>query len=110
MKLANLPVGITDWSQVPASVHPGTSGTATERARQLGEIQLRLVEFSAGYLADSWCPKGHLVFVVAGVVTIEHQDGRKYALAPGMSYHVADDDGPPHRALSEVGATIFIVD
>jgi len=27
-----------------------------------------------------------------------------------MSYHVADDDGPPHRALSESGATVFVVD
>jgi len=110
MRLENLPVGITDWSQVPASAHHGASGTATARTRQFGEIQLRLVDYSAGYLADHWCSKGHLVFVVAGDLTIEHQDGQRYALRPGMSYQVADDDGPPHRALSESGATVFVLD
>jgi hypothetical protein len=48
--------------------------------------------------------------LIAGDLTIEHQDGRRYALTSGMSYHVADDDGPPHRALSENGATVFVVD
>jgi hypothetical protein len=110
MKLENLPVGIINWPQVPASVHPGTSGTARARTRQIGDVQLRLVDYSAGYVAEHWCPKGHIVFVVAGDITIEHQDGRKYALTVGTSYHVADDDGAPHRALSKDGATIFIVD
>lgn len=110
MRLENLPVGVTDWLQIPPSSHPGASGTATARTRQFGEIQLRRVDYSAGYVADHWCSKGHLVFVVAGDLTIEHRDGRRYALTSGMSYHVADDDGPPHRALSESGATVFIVD
>lgn len=110
MKLKYLPVGTIDWSQVPASVHPGLSGAAAARVRQVGDIQLRLVVYSAGYVADHWCPKGHLAFVVAGDVTIEHQDGRKYLLTAGTSYHVADDDGPPHRAHSDEGATIFIAD
>jgi hypothetical protein len=48
--------------------------------------------------------------LIAGDLTIEHQDGQRYALTSGMSYHVADDDGPPHRALSENGATVFVVD
>jgi hypothetical protein len=108
--MGNLPVGITDWSQLPASIHPGLSGTTTVRTHQIGEIQLRRVEYSPGYLADHWCSKGHIVLLIAGDLTIEHQDGRRYALTSGMSYHVADDDGPPHRALSENGATVFVVD
>jgi hypothetical protein len=110
MKLENLPLGITDWSRVPASVQPGESGTATARTRQLGDIQVRVVDYSGDYVADHWCRKGHIVFVVAGGLVIEHQDGRRYTLTPGMSYHVADDDGPPHRALSGEGATVFVVD
>jgi mannose-6-phosphate isomerase class I len=109
MNVKDLPIGATDWSQVSASVHPGKSGTATARA-PLGEIQLHLVEYSTGYVADHGCSKGHIVFVISGSLVIEHQDGRRYALTPGMSYHIADDDGPPHRALSDRGATIFIVD
>jgi quercetin dioxygenase-like cupin family protein len=108
MKLANLPTGVTDWAQLPETTHPGESGTATARVRQCGEIQLRLVEYSAGYLADHWCHKGHIVFVVAGRLTIEHQ-GAANTLTAGMTYHVADNDGPPHRLRSESGATIFIV-
>jgi hypothetical protein len=109
MRLENLPLGVIDWSRIPPSSHPGASGTAAVRARQFGEIQLRRVDYSPGYLADHWCSKGHLVFVIAGDLTIEHQDGRRYALTSGMSYHVADD-GPPHRALSENGATVFAID
>lgn len=110
MKLESLPVGIIEWSQVQGRTHPGASGIAAARARQFGEIQLRLIDYSAGYVADHWCAKGHLVFVVAGDVTIEHQDGRRYALTQGTSYHVADDDGAPHRAVSDGGATVFVVD
>jgi hypothetical protein len=106
MKLANLPTGVTDWAQFPASTHPGESGMATARVRQCGEIQLRLVEYSANYLADHWCRKGH----VAGRLTIEHQGASSYTLTAGMSYQAADDDGPPHRLRTESGATIFIVD
>jgi hypothetical protein len=34
---------------------------------------------------------------------------RQYVVTPGMSYQVADDDGSPHRVLSERGATVFDV-
>jgi hypothetical protein len=110
MNLSGLTVGITDWSELPASVHPGELGAATMRMRQFDDIQLRLVAYSANYVADHWCHKGHIVFVVAGQLVIEHERGAKYTLTPGISYHVADNDGPPHRVLSESGATIFIVD
>ena len=65
MKLADLPSSMTDWSTVPSSERPGESGRATVRSRQFGEIQLRLVEYSASYVGDHWCHKGHLTFVVA---------------------------------------------
>ena len=110
MKLDDLPAGITDWSDVTASVYPSQSGTATMRTRQFGDIQLRLVDYSSNYVADHWCHKGHIVFVVAGQLTIEHQQSETYKLTPGTTYHVADDEGPPHRVLSKTGATIFIVD
>jgi hypothetical protein len=110
MNLNNLPVGITDWSQVPASAYAGETGTATMRTRQFGDIQLRLVDYSPQYVADHWCHKGHVVFVVSGRLVIEHQDDITYVLTRGMSYHVPDGDGSSHRVRSEEGATIFIVD
>lgn len=110
MKLETLPLGMTHWLELPASVQSGGTGTATARTRRFGEIRLRLVDYSPGYVGDSWCRKGHIVFVVAGNLVIEHQNGAEYALTQGTSYHVADDDGSPHRARSESGATIFVMD
>ena len=110
MRLVNLPTGITDWAQIPPSKHPGASGTATARVCQFEEIQIRVVNYTADYVADHWCHKGHIVFVVAGQLTIEHSEGNSYNLTAGMSYHTADDGGTPHRLRSETGATLFIVD
>lgn len=110
MKLDNLPAGAIDWSKFSSSTNLGKSGTATTRVRELGKIQLRLVDFSSKYLADHWCRKSHIMFVVSGRVVIEHQDGPKFTLSPGMSYHVSDDSGAPHRISSRSGASIFIVD
>ena len=110
MKLADLPSSMTDWSTVPASEHPGESGRASVRSRQFGEIQLRMVEYSASYVGDHWCHKGHLTFVVSGQMVIEHEDGRRLTIPAGTSFHVADDHSHPHRARSEGGATVFIVD
>ena len=110
MELKDFAADLIDWSHISESTHPGESGTATVRSHQLGDIQLRLVVYSTNYVADHWCQKGHIVFVVAGQLVIEHQHGTTYMLTPGMTYCVADDDGSPHRVLSKNGATIFIVD
>ena len=110
MKITDLPSSMTDWSAIPSSEHPGQSGTALVRSRQFGEIQLRIVEYSASYLGDHWCHKGHLTFVLSGQMVIEHEDGRILTLPAGTSYHVADDDGSPHRVRSDHGATVFVVD
>jgi hypothetical protein len=110
MKLENLPTGITDWSQVPVAVAPGASGTATLRTREFGSMRMRLVDYSAGYIADHWCSKGHIIFIVAGRLMIEHEDGARHVLTAGMSYHTSDEAGPPHRVLSDGGAIIFVVD
>jgi hypothetical protein len=85
MKLTNLTVGVTDWSELPASVHPGESGTATMRMRQFGDFQIRHVIYSANYVADHWCQKGYIVLVVAGQLVIEHQHGANYNLTPGAT-------------------------
>jgi hypothetical protein len=110
MKLENLPTGITDWSQVAVTVAPGASGTATVRTQEFGSLRLRLVDYGAGYIADHWCAKGHIIFVVAGRLMIEHEDGARHQLSAGMTYHVSDDAGSPHRVMSDGGAIIFVVD
>jgi hypothetical protein len=110
MRLKDLPPGAIDWPREPASVQPGETGAATSRARMLGETQLRIVDYGPGYVADHWCGKGHILFVVSGALVIEHQDGNRYELGPGMSWHAADGEGPPHRVVTQDGARIFIID
>lgn len=110
MKLDGLPIGAIDWRKVPVVAHAGETGSATARTRDLGGVQLRIVQYGAGYRADHWCSKGHVVHVLAGDLTIEHDDGRSFALSAGMSWHAPDEDGPPHRVVCEGGATVFIVD
>ena len=109
MELTGIPFGTTDWNTVEPTQHPGETGTATWRTRHFGTIRVRMVEYSAGYLADHWCKKGHILLCVSGELETELADGRRFRLAPGMSYQVADG-AEPHRSSTRTGATLFIVD
>jgi quercetin dioxygenase-like cupin family protein len=109
MQFGDLPFMTTDWSAVQATTHSGSSGTATWRTVQAGDIRVRMVEYSPGYVADHWCSRGHILLVLEGELVIELQDGRVFALASGMSYQVATD-AAPHRSRTQSGARLFIVD
>ena len=109
MHMTDIPFGVTDWSEVERTEHAGTTGTAYWRTRNFGEIRVRLVEYTPGYLADHWCSKGHVLFCVEGELHTELEDGRIFILKPGMSYQVADA-AEAHRSFTPVGARLFIVD
>jgi hypothetical protein len=107
--MSAIPFGTTDWSTVAPTEHKGETGTACWRTRQFGEIRVRMVEYTPGYLADHWCSKGHIILCVEGALHTELKDGRQFTLTPGMSYQVADG-AEPHRSRTDVGAKLFIVD
>src|SRR5437763_16232921 len=109
MNLNDIPFGTTDWSTIETTEHAGESGNAVWRTRQFGGVRVRMVEYSAGYRADHWCEKGHILLCLAGELETELADGRTFLLRPGMSYQVADH-AAPHRSASRAGATLFIVD
>lgn len=109
MQLSNIPFGITDWSSVAATEHKGVTGTAFWRTKTFGEVRVRMVEYSAGYVADHWCSKGHVLLCLEGELHTELADGRTFLLKPGMSYQVADG-AEPHRSSTKTGARLFIVD
>ena len=109
MRIDALPFGTVDWNQVEPTLHPGASGHARWRTRQFGEVRVRMLEYSAGYVADHWCSKGHFLLCLEGELDTELADGRHITLKPGMSYHVADG-AEPHRSMSRTGAKLYVID
>lgn len=110
MNLGKLPAEIIDWPRLEAASARGETGEAKFSAHDFGPYRLRVVEYRPGYLADHWCSKGHVIYVVAGQLVIEHRDGRRDMLTANMSYCVGDDADPPHRVRSDTGAKVFVVD
>tara|TARA_R110000787_G_scaffold274979_1_gene383188 strand:+ start:35012 stop:35344 length:333 start_codon:yes stop_codon:yes gene_type:complete len=110
MKIPTLPFTLTDWSAVAPVTYPGETGYAEWRTLEVGDIRIRVVEYSPGYLADHWCDRGHILYVLEGEMTSELKDGRSVVMTPGMSYQVSDFGDAPHRSRTEFGAKLFIVD
>ena len=109
MQMSDIPFGVTDWSTIDHTEHKGERGLAYWRTRHFGNIRVRLVEYTPGYLADHWCVKGHILFCLEGELHTELADGRQFVLSAGMSYQVADD-AEAHRSSTPIGAKLFIVD
>ncbi len=110
MKTPSLPFTATDWSKIPVAEHPGETGKAIWRTFEIGDLRIRHVEYTAGYLADHWCDRGHVLYVLEGELQSELKDGRKATLTAGMSYQVSDFGDAAHRSSTKTGAKLFIVD
>jgi quercetin dioxygenase-like cupin family protein len=109
MRIEAVPFMTTDWSKVPPTEHPGSSGAALWRTVEQGNIRVRMVEYSPGYEADHWCPRGHVLLVLEGELVTDLEDGTRVTLTPGMSYQVAEN-AAAHRSHTTIGAKLFIVD
>ena len=109
MRLDNIPFGLTDWASIAPTEHKGETGSAFWRTRMFGDVRVRMVDYTPGYLADHWCEKGHILLCLEGELTTELADGRKFVLTPGVSYQVADH-AEAHRSQTATGARLFIVD
>lgn len=110
MKIPALPFTVTDWRNVEPTRHPGDTGEALWRTFNIGDLRVRVVEYSPGYLADHWCDRGHVLYVLSGELDTELKDGRHFTLKAGMSYQVSDFGDAAHRSSTKSGATLFIVD
>jgi hypothetical protein len=110
MIIPTSPFTTTDWSTITPTNYPGETGHAEWRTVRRGDLRIRQVTYSAGYLADHWCDRGHVLYVLSGSLTSELRDGRIFELNAGMSYHVSDFGDPAHRSSTLEGATLFIVD
>jgi hypothetical protein len=109
MNMTAIPFGMTDWSKIAVTEHAGKRGKAFWQTCMFNDIRVRLVEYTANYLADHWCKKGHILLVLEGELETELGDGRIFTLKAGMSYQVADN-AEAHRSSTTTGAKLFIVD
>ncbi len=109
MNEQNIPFRIIDWNTISKTEYTGETGIAFWQTLQLPGLRIRIVEYSAGYLADHWCKKGHIVHCLEGEVITEQKTGEKFLLTEGMTY-VVSDELSSHRSISENGVKLLIVD
>ncbi|MGZ3453238.1 MAG: DHCW motif cupin fold protein [Polyangiales bacterium] len=109
MQIAGVDFRTIDWSTIAATEHPGETGQALWRTLEVGNVRVRIVEYSPGYLADHWCARGHVVHILEGELVTELDDGRRSTVGVGATYVVADGHGK-HRSSTSVGARLLIVD
>ena len=109
MNIASFPFQTLDWSLVIKEERKGETGVAYWQVQMVNDIRVRMVEYSAGYKADHWCNKGHIMFCVDGEMDTELQDGRIMKLVKGMCYFVGDNN-EAHRTSTVNGCKLFIVD
>jgi quercetin dioxygenase-like cupin family protein len=110
MEIIQVPFTTIDWSEIPETIHPGETGQAIWKTVEKRNIRVRLVTYSPGYLADHWCPRGHVIHILSGAMVSELKDGTKTAMRAGMTYMMSDDHKNPHRSFTEAGVSLFIVD
>lgn len=98
-----------DWENIEKVEHKGQTGTSFWQTIEFDGLRIRLVEYTAGYLADHWCQKGHIVHCLEGSFVSESENGEKFTLTKGMMY-VVSDGVSSHRSISENGVRLLIVD
>ena len=104
-----IPFQIINWSLLEATKHAGSSGMAEWRTLQLEGLRVRRVNYSAGYLADHWCQKGHILHCLQGTLTTEMENGEQFVLAAGMTYIVSDELSS-HRSVCTEPVELLIID
>ena len=100
MSQSNIDFQTIDWSEIIKTIHPGKTGEASWQTVQFPGLRVRIVEYSADYLADHWCQKGHIVHCLEGEFVSELESGEEFTLAAGMTY-VVSDGLSSHRSVSE---------
>lgn len=69
--MSNIKCQIIEWTNISKTEHKGETGTMIWQTLQYDGLRVRIVEYGAGYLADHWCKKGHIVHCLEGEVLNE---------------------------------------
>lgn len=108
-KTDNIPFQTIDWDLIPKVEHAGETGVATWQTLQFQGLRVRIVEYSAGYLANHWCQKGHILHCLEGELVSKLETGEQFTLKKSMTY-VVSDDLSSHRSHTQNGVKVLIVD
>jgi quercetin dioxygenase-like cupin family protein len=106
---ATIPFQNINWPSIEKEVHTGETGFASWQTFQLPGLRIRIVEYSAGYIADHWCKRGHIVHCLQGTLTSELKNGEVFILSNGMTYVVSDNTSF-HRSVTTEPVRLLIID
>ncbi len=109
MSTQNIPFTVIDWNLINPTNHPGSQGMALWQTLQYAGLRVRVVEYSAGYVADHWCQKGHIVHCLEGEFITEQENGESFTLKKGMTYIVSDELSS-HRSVATNAVKLLIID
>src|SRR4051812_44038954 len=109
MRIENVPFTQTSWDAVPRVEYKGDTGSAWWRTLELGNIRVRMVEYSPAFPAAHGGPRAHILLALKGDPPPRLKDGRTFLTRAGESWQVGEADGE-HRSASPGGALLFIVD
>ena len=109
MNPSNIDFQTIDWSEIIKTIHPGETGESTWQIIQFPGLRIRIVNYSAGYLANHWCQKGHIVHCLESEFVSELESGGEFTLTAGMTY-VVSDGLSSHRSISKNGVKLLIID
>jgi len=109
MDQGKIPFKTIDWESIEKTPHPGDPGESTWRTVQFPGLRVRIIEYSAGYVADHWCQKGHIVHCLEGELVSELENGEKHIMKKGMTYVVSDGESS-HRSVTKEKVKLLIID
>lgn len=73
-----------------------------------GSRQLRLVEFTAEFVEPDWCTKGHIGFVLAGILEVDFR-GKVVSYAAGSGIFIPPGESGAHKARSLAPVTRLVL-
>jgi quercetin dioxygenase-like cupin family protein len=80
-----------DWQPM----RPG----ARAKVHRNGSRQLRLVEFTSEFVEPHWCEKGHVGFVLSGMIEIDFR-GKVISYPEGSGIFIPSGSASAHKARS----------
>ena len=109
MILNNIDPFSINWKDLQEEKNKGEKGFSLSKTKLFGDIKIRQVHYSENYLADHWCVKGHILHILEGELILDYNDGTSHLISAGCT-HIVGDNSTPHRARSNSGAKVMVID